>query len=143
MSLHPGDGVLVSISGSLSNDFWSAALAKIPELGLTPYVYKGVPAPEGRIKSNTYMEAMHELAHCQALVVVAADPDAERAANFGIDELPRVVATGRPGFLYVKPGESQAVPKSQHGFKKREVADVQEFIAALQDDLTELLTGRK
>ncbi|MGH7308763.1 MAG: hypothetical protein ACREK6_08725 [Candidatus Rokuibacteriota bacterium] len=118
-------------------------MAKIPELGLTPYVYKGVPASEGRIKTNIYIEAMHDLGHCKALVVVAADPDAERAANFGIGELPRVVASGRPGFLYVTGGERLEAAPSRPGVKERDVADVREFSAVLEQDLSDLLTTQE
>ncbi len=138
LQLERGDGVCVSISASLPAEFWSGALDLIAELGLTPYVYKGVSPPRGSITNNVYIEARRALEESVALVTVVADPTGDRGDNFGIEELPRVVARGRAGFLYVVSPEEVAGPP---GIITRRVRDGAEFVQVLRADLSALMSG--
>ena len=138
--LEHGDGVCVSISGSLSIEFWSASMREIAALGLTPYVYKGVAPPHGRITDNVYIEARGALEQSRALVTVVGDPAGEREGNFGIQELPRVIARGCAGFLYVVSPEEVAVGPAPSGVIMRRVKDEAEFVEVLRTDLSALIS---
>jgi hypothetical protein len=82
MALQVGQSVFVTIAASVSLDVWAAALRKIPELGLVPIVYRGVPHPEGRIVSNPYVEARNAIGSCSVAVYVDSDSPLDTAVRF-------------------------------------------------------------
>lgn len=112
----------------------------LQELDLVPYVFHGVPAPEGSTVSSVYIEARNDLYdRCRVLVVVAGSVSAKR--NFGITELPRAVSEGLIGILY-----RVALPAGPDpiisGIAARRVVTPQDFGVTLDDDLRALLTPR-
>ena len=114
-------------------------MRRLEGLGLAPYVFRGVPGPEGQTVTNIYVEARTALNRSRALIVVAGSASAER--NFGIAELPRAVREGRIGILYRIATLARPDP-SISGITTRTVATAEDFEIALENDVRALLTPR-
>lgn len=110
--------MFVAIAASVSLDVWAAALRAIPQLGLEPIVYRGVPYPQGPIVNSTYVEARGDIGRCGVAVYVDSDSPVESAVRFPSDVIQPDI-----NLTYMMSGPQ----------------DVAEFEGKLEADLRELM----
>ena len=104
LALKNGDAVFVSVAGVC--DF--SPYRVIEELGLVPFVYKGLQELPSGQTSNIHIEAGGDLQRCQAMVIVRPVSARGRVGHgvWGCAQLDVVTRAGLVGFLYLPLVES-------------------------------------
>jgi hypothetical protein len=146
--LQPGQGIFVSISSGLPSSLMNTARRICLEIGLVPFVYKGLKQMSGRTTTSIHIEASKDLMNAGALFILFPLDIPSILDEWILGRIPYLLKNGTPIQVYIFGDRSADAPSNLIELRSqfpnipiKQVFDLVVFETTLQCDLLGFLSG--